>query len=118
MSETTEPRVQPAPRAQEVTELSQLRSKKPRSLWTDALRQYRRHTLAMAGTIVLGIIVLAVLFGPILWPKSHSSFSFADAYKGVSLAHPMGTDDLGHDIFARVLWGGRISIAVGIVAML
>jgi peptide/nickel transport system permease protein len=82
------------------------------------MRQYRRHTLAMASTIVLMVIVLSVIFGPMLWPKSHSAFSFTEAYKHVSLAHPMGTDDLGHDTFARVLWGGRISIAVGIVAMI
>ena len=117
MSETTEPRVQTPGRAQEVTALSQ-KAKKTRSLWSNALRQYRRHTLAMAGTIVLLIIVLAVLFGPMLWPKDPFAFSFAESYKGVSLSHPMGTDDLGHDTFARVMWGGRVSIAVGIVAML
>jgi peptide/nickel transport system permease protein len=117
MSEVTEPRAQSA-RVLEIEAQSELRSKKPRSLWSNAVRQYRRHTLAVAGTIVIVVLSLSTLIGPIVWNKSYKSIDFAASYQGPSLTHPMGTDDLGHYIFARVLWGGRISIAVGIVAML
>lgn len=119
MSEVTNPQAQSATTSAEgVAKLSGLRSQKPRSLWSDAFRQYRRHRLAMASTIVLAIIILAAVFGYALWGHSYSAFSFADQYKNPSLAHPMGTDDLGHDQFARVLWGGRVSISVGIVSAL
>jgi peptide/nickel transport system permease protein len=121
MSEVTEKRAQSTAEATTsgaAAQLTGLRSKKARSLWSDAFRQYRRHRLAMASLVVLTIIVLACVFGYPLWGHSYLSFSFADSYKGVSLSHPMGTDDLGHDGFARVLWGGRVSIAVGIVSAL
>jgi peptide/nickel transport system permease protein len=119
MSEVTEQRAQsPSDLGSAAAELTQLRSKKARSLWSDAFRQFRRHRLAMAGLIVLIIIVLATLIGYPLWGHNYLAFSFADSYKNPSLAHPMGTDDLGHDGFARVLWGGRVSIAVGLVSAL
>ena len=119
MAEVTNIRGQAvAPAAGRLSELGGLAGKKPRSLWSNAWRQYKKHRLAMAGTITLGILILAVLAGPILWPKSRSSIDFNSQLLGLSWAHPMGTDDLGHDIFARVLWGGRISMAVGLVAML
>ncbi|HVX29188.1 MAG TPA: ABC transporter permease [Nitrolancea sp.] len=119
MSEVTNPQAQSAVSSAEgLAKLSGLRSQKSRSLWSDAWRQYRRHRLAMASTIVLAIIILAAVFGYALWGHSYSAFSFADQYKNPSLAHPMGTDDLGHDQFARVLWGGRVSISVGIVSAL
>jgi peptide/nickel transport system permease protein len=98
-------------------QLSSLRSKKPRSLWGDAWRQFRKHKLALAGLIVLGLLSVATLVGPIVW-GGDTSINFARSTQGVSLANPMGTDDLGRDIMWRVLWGGRISLAVGVSAML
>jgi peptide/nickel transport system permease protein len=119
MSEVTDERAQsPLASSEGIAKLGGLRSRKPRSLWSDAFRQYRRHRLAMASTIILAIIIFAAVFGYALWGHSYSAFSFADQYKNPSLAHPMGTDDLGHDAFARVLWGGRVSISVGIVSAL
>ena len=119
MSEATDQRAQsPLASADGVARLTGLRSRKSRSLWSDAFRQYRKHHLAMASTVILTVIVLATIFGYPLWGHSYASFSFADQYKSPSLSHPMGTDDLGHDGFARVLWGGRVSIAVGIVSAL
>lgn len=95
-----------------------LPTRKPRSLWSDAWRQFRHHRLAVAGTIVLVFMILATIIGPFLWPIPWNTFDMAEALQGPSLRHPFGTTDLGHDIFARILWGGRISIAVGVVAML
>ncbi len=95
-----------------------LPTRKPRSLWSDAWRQFRHHRLALAGSVVLVFMVVATLIGPVLWPIPWNTFDMAEALQGPSLRHPFGTTDLGHDIFARILWGGRISIAVGIVAML
>lgn len=89
-----------------------------RSLWGDAWHQFTRHRLAMAGTAVFGVLVLATIVGPFLWPIPYERVDYAAGLLGPSLTHPFGTDDLGHDLFARALWGGRVSIAVGIVAML
>ena len=90
----------------------------PRSLWSDAWYQFRRHQLAMAGLIVLSFLIIATLVGPYVWPTKMDAIDFAQSLQGPSADHPFGTDDLGRDIFARSLWGGRVSIAVGIVSVL
>jgi peptide/nickel transport system permease protein len=100
-----------------LTELGTLRAKKPRSLWSNAWRQFRKHRLAMAGACVLLLLVVITLIGPVVWHGS-TVIDFSRSTQSVSWAHPMGTDDLGRDIMWRVLWGGRISLAVGVSAML
>ncbi|HVR88651.1 MAG TPA: ABC transporter permease [Candidatus Limnocylindria bacterium] len=88
-----------------------------RSLWTDAWHQFRRHRLAMVGLVVLTFLVLATLIGPYLWTASLSDIDFSRSLQGPSFAHPFGTDDLGRDLLARALSGGRVSIAVGLTAV-
>jgi peptide/nickel transport system permease protein len=70
------------------------------------------------GTVILVLIVGAVLLGPYLWRIPINDIDFTARLAGPSLKHPLGTDDLGQDLLARMLYGGRISIAVGIAAML
>jgi peptide/nickel transport system permease protein len=88
------------------------------SLWRDATRRFRRHRLAMVGFVVLLTLVAAVLVGPFVYRVPINEIDFKAKLKGPSRAHPLGTDDLGQDLLARVLYGGRISLAVGVVAML
>ena len=91
---------------------------KPYSIGGEAWRRFRRHRLALAGAIILAVIVLAVLVGPWAWPVPINDIDFGARLAGPSLAHPFGTDDLGQDLLARMLYGGRISLAVGFAAML
>jgi len=88
------------------------------SLWQETGRRFRRHRLAMVGSIILLALVLAVLFGPLVWRLPINDIDFKAKLKGPSWSHPLGTDDLGQDLLARMLYGGRISLAVGIAAML
>ena len=88
-----------------------------RSLWRDAWFTFTRDRLAIGGLVVFVILVIAVMIGPYVWGGSSSDIDFARSLEGPSFEHPMGTDDLGRDLFARVLNGGRISIAVGITAV-
>jgi peptide/nickel transport system permease protein len=81
-------------------------------------RRFRRHVLAVTGAIVLLILVSGVLLGPYVWPVAINDIDFAAKLQGPSLAHPLGTDDLGQDLLARMMYGGRISLAVGFAAML
>ncbi len=83
----------------------------------EAWRRFRRHRLAVASAVVLAIMILAILFGPIIWPVPIDDIDFGATLQGPSLAHPFGTDDLGQDLLARMLYGGRISLAVGLAAM-
>jgi peptide/nickel transport system permease protein len=90
----------------------------PRTLWSDAWRRFCRHRLAMVGTVVMFALTLATLLGPVVYLVPVDDIDFAVKLEGPSLAHPFGTDDLGQDLLARVLYGGRISMAVGLAAML
>ncbi len=80
-------------------------------------RRFRRHRLAVASTIILGAMLLAVAFGPMLWRVPINDIDFAEHLSGPSWQHPFGTDDLGQDLLARMLYGGRISLSVGLMAM-
>jgi peptide/nickel transport system permease protein len=98
--------------------LSLARVREQRSLWNNAWTQFRHHRLAMAGLVVFGFLTLAVFIGPYVWPKEvNNPYPMGvEASAGPSLSNPMGTDSLAQDVLARVLYGGRISISVGLVA--
>lgn len=83
------------------------------SVW----RQFRRHPGGVAGLVVFALIGLAVTLGPWLRQVDPHKISIRDRNQGMSWAHPFGTDNLGHDLFAQVLAGGRVSLAVGVAAM-
>jgi peptide/nickel transport system permease protein len=87
-------------------------------LASDAWRQFRHHKPAVGGVVVLTTIVIATIVGPFVYTTSPAALDPAAGLAGPSLAHPLGADDLGRDLLARVLLGGRVSVAVGLVAML
>lgn len=95
-----------------------VQARKHRTLWEDVWRQFRKHKPAMAGMIVLMLIIVGVFFGPFIYGIDPATIDIVNSSLGPTPGHPMGTDDLGRDILARNLHGGRISITVGIVAML
>lgn len=88
------------------------------SLWAEAWKRFKRHRLAYWSLWLLGALVAAVLIGPLFYKVGINEVDFAQKLASPSAAHPMGTDDLGRDLLARVLYGGRISLAVGLAAML
>lgn len=89
-----------------------------RSLWGDAWYTFTRDKLAVIGLATLAFVSLAVAIGPFVYPHKIDEIDFSKALLGPSLQHPFGNDDLGRDLLARILWGGRVSIAVGISAVL
>jgi peptide/nickel transport system permease protein len=72
----------------------------------------------VASAALLGLIILTVGLGPLWWEVPINDIDFTARLAGPSWQHPFGTDDLGQDLFARLLYGGRISLAVGLAAML
>lgn len=90
----------------------------PRSLLGDAWSQFRHHRLALAGMFAFAALMLATVLGPIVYPVPIDEIDFLSTLQGPSVAHPFGTDELGRDLLARCLYGGRVSIAVGISAVL
>lgn len=89
-----------------------------RTLWGDAWRRFRRHRLALASLLVLVVLGVATIVGPMLLPYDPERIDFRAKDQPPSLAHPMGTDELGRDQLVRVLTGGRISLAVGVASVL
>ncbi len=88
-----------------------------RSLWFDVWQQFRSHKGAMAGVTVFAFILFAVLAGPYIHDVDPQYLDYKSKNQGMSATHPMGTDNLGRDMFAQVLAGGRTSLAVGVTAM-
>ncbi|GEC54532.1 peptide/nickel transport system permease protein [Bradyrhizobium japonicum] len=88
------------------------------SPWRETWRRYRRHRPAVVSAVLLLLLIAAVVIGPFVWRVSISDMDVVAGLQGPSLAHPFGTDDLGQDLLARMIYGGRISLAVGLAAML
>src|SRR5215831_17832814 len=88
------------------------------SPWRETWRRYRRHRPATVSAFLLLILIVAVVVGPFVWRIPINEIDVVAGLQGPSLAHPFGTDDLGQDILARMIYGGRISLAVGLAAML
>jgi peptide/nickel transport system permease protein len=83
----------------------------------EAWRRFRRHRLAVASLAILFTIIAAIVLGPFLWNVPINEIDFTARLEGPSWQHPFGTDDLGQDLLARMIYGGRISLAVGLAAM-
>lgn len=91
---------------------------RPRTLWGDVWRQFRKHKLAMLGSVILIFMVLTTLFGHLVWTLDPQKIDIIAALSELTPAHPFGADDLGRDTLARVISGGRVSLAIGFTAML
>lgn len=89
-----------------------------RSLWGNAWRQFRMHRLAMIGLVVLLIIIAACFIGTMIYPRAIDEIDFLLVDAAPTASYPFGTDSLGQDILARILWGGRISLSVGLLSAL
>jgi peptide/nickel transport system permease protein len=90
----------------------------PRSQWLDVWDQFKTHRGAVVGMWFFVFVILLVLVGPLLWTIEPNFIDIRAKNQGPSLAHLMGTDQLGRDTFAQVLAGGQVSLSVGVVAML
>ncbi len=92
--------------------------KPPRNQWWDVWQQFKTHRGALLGLVIFLTIVLATIVGPYLWTIDPTFIDIRARNQGPSLAHPLGTDQLGRDMLARMMAGGQVSIAVGLTAML
>jgi oligopeptide transport system permease protein len=87
-----------------------------RSLWHDAWARMRKNRMAVFGAIALAIIAAASLIGPLVIAYGYEEQNLLLGAAPPSAAHPLGTDKLGRDQLARILYGGRVSLLVGVAA--
>lgn len=85
--------------------------------WRRTLRIVARNRLALFGAAVLAVIVVVALLDETLAPYGYNQVNVPDQLQGPSLAHPFGTDNVGRDVFSRVLLGAKVSLQVGLVAV-
>lgn len=89
----------------------------PRTLLQDAFYRFVRHRVGVTGAVITLTVIIAAVLGPVIAPYDPNAMSFTDAFAPPSLEHPFGADDFGRDTFSRVLYGARVSLIVGIVAV-
>lgn len=91
---------------------------KKQSEFVRVMKQMSKNKLAMFGLIILLAELVLVLLAPVIAPYEYSYMDAMAMQQGPSAAHWFGTDELGRDIFSRVLYGGRYSITMGLFAVL
>jgi peptide/nickel transport system permease protein len=79
------------------------------------ITRVRRRLMGVTGAAILGFLILTAIIGPFVVPYDPQSIEFS-AFQKPSLEHPFGTDKLGRDVFARIIYGARISLGIGIAA--
>jgi peptide/nickel transport system permease protein len=92
-------------------------SRPPRNQWMDVWDQFRTHKGALVGAVVFVSILLFVFIGPLVWKIDPQYANLLMRNKAPGAQFPFGTDELGRDLMARMMAGGKVSIAVGLTAM-
>ncbi len=83
-----------------------------------AWQRFRRHRMAVGGVVVLAIVTASAILAPVITSYSPTALDPDHSLQAPGARHLLGTDELGRDEFARILYGGRISLLVGLTAML
>jgi peptide/nickel transport system permease protein len=112
-----EPRIGGGVTAPEVRGLGAAVAHGAMSPWRLAWRRFRRHRLAMASSVIIALLALSAVVAPWISPRDPYSPDLFAIRKGPSREHLLGTDGSGRDVFARLLYGGRVSLSVGLVAV-
>ncbi|WP_434310320.1 ABC transporter permease [Hominifimenecus sp. rT4P-3] len=90
---------------------------KKKSNWSDIWKRLKRNRMAMLGLVLIIILILSAALAPIIAPYGFDDQDVSRAFLGPSLSHLFGTDNLGRDVFSRILYGGRISLTMGLISV-
>lgn len=89
----------------------------PSSPFVDFLRRLRRSKFAILGGGVVGLVLLSALLAPLVAPYDPSAQNIQQMLQGPTTIHWLGTDELGRDTLSRVIYGARVSLLVGVIAV-
>ncbi len=93
------------------------KKEKIESPWTVAWKRLKKNKLSMAGLYIIIALILIAIIGPIVYPQSWETTDLVNTFAKPSSEHLLGTDNVGRDVLARLMYGGRISLAVGFIAV-
>lgn len=85
--------------------------------WRDTLRRLRQHRIGMIGLVLVVLLLFVAVFGQYLAPYDPNEIDMENRFLPPTLEHPMGTDDFGRDTLSRIMYGARVSLQVGIIAV-
>ncbi len=94
-----------------------VKKEKIESPWTVAFKRLKKNKLALGGLFILLVLVLISILGPMLYPHDHLTIDLVRTNQPPSAQHWLGTDESGRDVLARLMYGGRYSLSIGIVAV-
>ena len=93
------------------------KSTRPRTFWGIFTYKFRRNSLAVSGGVIVALLFVVAIFAPWIAPYDPASIDTSNLFASPSLRHLCGTDDLGRDVFSRMVYVSRISLSVGFVAV-
>ncbi|MCL2559850.1 MAG: ABC transporter permease [Turicibacter sp.] len=93
------------------------REVKKRSQWGMVFQRLKRNKMAMAGLVILILLILMAAFAPVITPFSYYYQQLGSRLQGPCSTHWFGTDHLGRDIFTRIVYGARVSLQVGLISI-
>jgi peptide/nickel transport system permease protein len=88
------------------------------SNWRRAMRRFMRHRLAVVGLAIISLLTAASILAPVIAPYSFHAIDLDNLFGPPNRQHWLGTNEVGHDVFTRILFAGRVSLTVGFVASL
>src|SRR5690625_3542748 len=97
--------------------IDETQQKKASRLWVDALLRIIKSKTSFIGLCIIVILIITALLAPMIATHSPTDQSIVDRYQSPSSEHYLGTDELGRDIFSRIVYGTRISIQIGVIAV-
>ena len=89
---------------------------KQRTLWGDALRRFSRNKLSMVASVFVLALIFIAVFANVLAPEGYDNQDYTQTWQYPSQKHPLGTDPFGRSVLTRILYGSRISLAVGFIS--
>lgn len=88
--------------------------KRKHSQWGDVFRRLAENKLAMAGFIIICILIIVAALAPLIAPYDYAAQNYSNRFAPLSWAHPLGTDEYGRDILSRIIFGARTSLLVAV----
>lgn len=87
-------------------------------IWQKAVRQFMKRPLAVAGLVIVVLVVIVAIFAPQLAPYDPTKPDFMSILSAPSEKYPLGTDEVGRDLLSRLIYGARASLQAGLIAVL